>query len=84
MPEVSNTSPLPEPTRIGTLQKTPLQTRQDSNNVPRGANQAVDAGILSTPSDITNDQFSILAENFFSQGQDFLRGAEDWFTTGNL
>jgi hypothetical protein len=46
--------------------------------------QPRDTGALSQPYDIGNDQFSILAENFFSQGQDFLRGGEDWFITGNL
>jgi hypothetical protein len=83
MPEVSNTSPLPEPTRIETSQKTPLQTPETNILVP-DASQPRDTASLSQPLDIGNDQFSILAENFFSQGQDFLRGGEDWFTTGNL
>lgn len=40
--------------------------------------------MLPTQMDIYGDQYSMLAENFFAQGQDFLRNTEDWFTTGNL
>lgn len=40
--------------------------------------------MLPAQMDIYGDQYSMLAENFFAQGQDFLRNTDDWFTTGNL
>jgi hypothetical protein len=43
-----------------------------------------DVGLLTVPIDSYDEQFSMLAENFFTQGQDFLRSSEDWFSTGNL
>ncbi|KAL1987504.1 hypothetical protein VTN96DRAFT_3431 [Rasamsonia emersonii] len=93
-PEVSSTSPLPEPTRLGgsSSSQQPSRDRDPNNNnniVSSGcaASQSLDTGGIpptTASMDLVNDEFSILAENFFSQGQDFLRGAEDWFNTGNL
>ncbi|KAG2414983.1 hypothetical protein HFD88_006172 [Aspergillus terreus] len=63
--EVSQTSPLPEPTRLNSEQ-----------------------GIGHSPStrapDFMNDEFSILAANFFSQGQEFLRGGDNREIFGNF
>lgn len=42
-------------------------------------------GFINAPVELNNyDDFSMLAENFFSQGQDLLRNPEDWFNTGTL
>ncbi|KAJ9216558.1 transcriptional regulator family: Fungal Specific TF [Paecilomyces variotii] len=85
--EVSNASPLPEPTRLSS-------PRMTTHAMPQGHNY------ISSPPIVTNyqgglpssqnllppvhDEFSILAENFFSQGQDFLRGVDDWPNIGNF
>ncbi|KAH8704171.1 putative C6 transcription factor [Talaromyces proteolyticus] len=84
VPEVSNTSPLPQPTRIGSSHSTPRQTPRNSNFMAQNVSQNMDTGLLTTPVDPYDDQFSMLAENFFTQGQDFIRNPEDWFSTGNL
>jgi hypothetical protein len=83
-PEVSTTSPLPEPTRLGTSQSTPQRTSRENNLISGYTSQYSDTGVPSTSLDLINDEFSILAENFFSQGQDFLRNSDDWFNIGNL
>lgn len=90
-PEVSSTSPLPEPTRLSQTSRDRDPNNND-NIVSSGC--ALDTGGIQPTTtatatatasmDLVTDEFSILAENFFSQGQDFLRGAEDWFNTGNL
>jgi hypothetical protein len=33
---------------------------------------------------LSNDEFSILAANFFSQGQEFLRSGDNWDSIGNF
>jgi hypothetical protein len=81
--EVSSTTPLPEPTRIRVSRRT-SQAPGNNAAVPQEADHTIDTGILPTQMDIHGDQYSMLAENFFAQGQDFLRNTEDWFTTGNL
>lgn len=35
------------------------------------------------PLDVLNDEFSILATNFFSQGQEFLRNGDNRENAGN-
>ncbi|KAJ5738004.1 hypothetical protein N7493_001159 [Penicillium malachiteum] len=71
--EVSQTSPLPAPTRL-TQEERPShsQTRDYSTTVVSGA--GYHSSVVS-PEQLmfTNDDFSILATNFFSQGQEFLR-----------
>lgn len=82
--EVSSTTPLPEPTRIGVSSRTAHQTPSNAGALRQDPEHGFDTGMLSTQLDIYGDQYSMLAENFFAQGQDFLRNTEDWFTTGNL
>ncbi|KAJ5832943.1 hypothetical protein N7474_001254 [Penicillium riverlandense] len=86
--EVSQTSPLPEPTR--------LITHEEERPSPRagglGANatfsgvQDYAVGSVISPQhlSLSNDEFSILATNFFSQGQEFLRSGENWDSIGNF
>lgn len=81
--EVSSTTPLPEPTRIRVSRRT-SQIPGSSAAIPQEIDHTVDSRMLPTQMDIYGDQYSMLAENFFAQGQDFLRNTEDWFTAGNL
>ncbi|EEA23112.1 C6 transcription factor, putative [Talaromyces marneffei ATCC 18224] len=81
--EVSSTTPLPEPTRIRVSRRT-SQVPGDTQLAPQEPDQGFDSNMLLTQTDIYGDQYSMLAENFFAQGQDFLRNTEDWFTTGIL
>lgn len=81
--EVSSTSPLPEPTRLSP-QATQHQTTRPSGFVSSASSHPVVPGLLQTQLDLPNDEFSILAENFFSQGQDFLRSVDGWSSMGNL
>jgi hypothetical protein len=94
VPEVSNTSPLPQPTRIGigggggggSSHSTPQRTPHDFGvAAAQGVNENMDdVGLLTAPLESYDEQFSMLAENFFTHGKEFLRSSEDWFNTGNL
>ncbi|OOQ86125.1 C6 transcription factor [Penicillium brasilianum] len=86
-PEVSQTSPLPAPTRIG--EERPASFQSPGGGF--GANAATGFADYSGQSlvspqqlTLTNDEFSILATNFFSQGQEFLRGGDTWTNIGNF
>ncbi|KAJ5661753.1 uncharacterized protein N7477_009369 [Penicillium maclennaniae] len=84
--EVSQTSPLPAPTRIGEEKASNYTTPNlGANNAFPGAHD-YHAGSLVSPQQLTltNDEFSILATNFFSQGQEFLRGGDTWDNIGNF
>lgn len=78
--EVSQTSPLPEPTRLN-LQTGEPRSRPGDYNIatplPEGLQYATDSLISPRPMDLLNDEFSILATNFFSQGQEFLRSSDN-------
>ncbi|KAJ6096681.1 hypothetical protein N7486_007427 [Penicillium sp. IBT 16267x] len=86
--EVSQTSPLPAPTRLteqeessSTLQSPNFNTNTVFLNGPDyPANSLVAPQQLA----LSNDDFSILATNFFSQGQEFLRGGDSWENIGNF
>lgn len=85
--EVSQTSPLPEPTRMSTQQgmsQSPMPGYSLQTPLGTGAPVAVDSIAASQPSDLLNDEFSILAANFFSQGQEFLRSSDQREGFGNL
>ncbi|KAJ5726694.1 C6 transcription factor [Penicillium malachiteum] len=78
--EVSQTSPLPAPTRL-------TQEEGSSHSQTRGYSTTVVSGAeyhssVVSPEQLmfTNDELSILATNFFSQGQEFLRCGD----TGNV
>ncbi|KAF9890882.1 hypothetical protein FE257_005458 [Aspergillus nanangensis] len=76
--EVSQTSPLPEPTRLNSqqgLSHSPM-TRYGLTPVMSGLRSVDPMASPRTP-DLLNDEFSILAANFFSQGQEFLRGGDN-------
>ncbi|KAJ5168995.1 uncharacterized protein N7482_004589 [Penicillium canariense] len=81
--EVSQTSPLPAPTRIGEERPASLQSPRFGSNA---AFADYSANSLVSPQQLTltNDDFSILATNFFSQGQEFLRGGDTWDNIGNF
>lgn len=85
--EVSQTSPLPAPFRL-TAQEEGTSTSQahsfSANAVFPG--QDYSSNSLVSPQQLTlfNDEFSILATNFFSQGQEFLRSGENWDSVGNF
>lgn len=84
--EVSQTSPLPAPTRIGEEHASNYQSPNfGANSAFPGAHNYA-AGSLVSPQQLTltNDEFSILATNFFSQGQEFLRGGDTWDNIGNF
>lgn len=84
--EVSNASPLPEPTRLSSPQMTTHPASQGHNYVspPVVANYEGGPIISQSALPFVNEEFSILAENFFAQGQDFLRGVDDWPNIGNF
>lgn len=80
--EVSQTSPLPAPTRIG--EERPSNFRSPNTGIDAGFPGSHDYATGSLVSTLTNDEFSILATNFFSQGQEFLRGGDTWDNIGNF
>ncbi|THC90708.1 hypothetical protein EYZ11_009819 [Aspergillus tanneri] len=86
--EVSQTSPLPEPTRMSTQQgisQSPLPTHFNlQTSLTRDPSCPVESVATSQPADLLNDEFSILAANFFSQGQEFLRFSDNRDGLGNL
>ncbi|PYH40757.1 putative C6 transcription factor [Aspergillus saccharolyticus JOP 1030-1] len=73
--EVSQTSPLPEPFRLQS-HHTSASSPGSQRNVPTSllTGEQCPMGSMSSPRspDPMNDEFSILAANFFSQAQDFL------------
>ncbi|KAF7590441.1 hypothetical protein BBP40_002845 [Aspergillus hancockii] len=84
--EVSQTSPLPEPFRLSSQHElshasTPQYNLQPP--IPIGAQYTVEPGTTPRP-DLLDDEFSILAANFFSQGQEFLRNFDNRQGTGNF
>ncbi|OKO91595.1 hypothetical protein PENSUB_13002 [Penicillium subrubescens] len=87
-PEVSQTSPLPAPTRIGEERPASLQSPAGgfAGNGNEGGFAEYSGNSLVSPQQLTltNDDFSILATNFFSQGQEFLRGGDTWTNIGNF
>lgn len=85
--EVSQTSPLPEPTRINSEQGV---THTPSSNYelqvpflaePQGTTVSMGSP---RPTDLLADEFSILATSFFSQGQEFLRTGDNREGFGNF
>lgn len=86
--EVSSASPLPEPTRINDSEEISSQHLTNPvvvRNTEATFSQNSGGGPMNAPIEFTNyGDFSILAENFFSHGQGFLRSSEDWFSSGNL
>ncbi|KAJ5136855.1 hypothetical protein N7448_005409 [Penicillium atrosanguineum] len=84
--EVSQTSPLPAPTRIGEERASNYTTPNFGANTAFPGAHDYHAGSLVSPQQLTltNDEFSILATNFFSQGQEFLRGGDTWDNIGNF
>jgi hypothetical protein len=84
--EVSQTSPLPAPTRIGEERPSDYATPNFGANTAFAGAHDYHAGSLVSPQQLTlsNDDFSILATNFFSQGQEFLRGGDTWDNIGNF
>ncbi|KAJ5693189.1 hypothetical protein N7462_002612 [Penicillium macrosclerotiorum] len=84
--EVSQTSPLPEPTRLGEEQSSIFPPHDLNANAVLSGAQGYPPNSLVSPQQLTltNDEFSILATNFFSQGQEFLRGGDTWNNIGNF
>ncbi|KAJ5653159.1 hypothetical protein N7490_000162, partial [Penicillium lividum] len=86
--EVSQTSPLPAPTRLITQEESSstLQSPNfNSNSVfPSGHDYPTNSLVAPQQLALSNDEFSILATNFFSQGQEFLRGGDSWENIGNF
>lgn len=84
--EVSQTSPLPAPTRIGEERSSNFQSPNFNANAAFHGAQDYPENSLVSPRQLTltNDEFSILATNFFSQGQEFLRGGDTWDNIGNF
>ena len=86
--EVSQTSPLPAPTRLNAQEERPLtcQTQRFNDPATFSGTHSYGAHSLVSPQQLalSNDDFSILATNFFSQGQEFLRGGDTWENIGNF
>ena len=86
--EVSQTSPLPEPTRLNAQdeERPSPRTGGFGTNAAFSGNQEYAVGSVISPQQLSlsNDEFSILATNFFSQGQEFLRSGENWDSIGNF
>ncbi|KAJ5105228.1 hypothetical protein NUU61_002575 [Penicillium alfredii] len=80
--EVSQTSPLPAPTRLNAQEDAPSGLRPDgfSTNTAFPSSQVYSGSSIVSPQQLSlsNDEFSILATNFFSQGQEFLRSGVNW------
>lgn len=66
--EVSQTSPLPEPTRLDLQREQTGYAHQDYLH-------SMDSEASVQQPSLLDDEFAILATNFFSQGQDFLRSS---------
>lgn len=84
--EVSQTSPLPEPFRLGPqqgLSPSPMPQYGLQTPFPAGPPYAIEPGNSPRP-DVLDDEFSILAANFFSQGQEFLRTCDNRAGIGNF
>jgi hypothetical protein len=85
--EVSQTSPLPAPFRLNPQDEdTPNFQSQSLTANAAFPTQEYPASSLVSPQHLTwsNDEFSILATNFFSQGQEFLRSTDNWDSIGNF
>ncbi|KAE8149022.1 fungal-specific transcription factor domain-containing protein [Aspergillus avenaceus] len=85
--EVSRTSPLPEPTRLISQQgisHSPASQYGLHTSIPMNHQYTVDSGTSLRPPDLLDDEFSILATNFFSQGQEFLRSCDNRESIGNF
>ncbi|CAL5870407.1 uncharacterized protein PFLUO_LOCUS4643 [Penicillium psychrofluorescens] len=86
--EVSQTSPLPEPTRLITHEEERPSPRVGGfgpNATFSGVQDYAVSSVVSPQQlSLSNDEFSILATNFFSQGQEFLRSGENWDSIGNF
>jgi hypothetical protein len=52
--------------------------------LPVGSHYAMGSAISPRQPDFFNDELSILATNFFSQGQEFLRGSDNREGIGNF
>ncbi|KAB8239489.1 hypothetical protein ETB97_003149 [Aspergillus alliaceus] len=84
--EVSQTSPLPEPFRLGPqqgLSHSPIPQYSLQNPFPAGPQYTAEPRTTPQP-DMLDDEFSILAANFFSQGQEFLRNFDNRAGIGNF
>ncbi|RLL98765.1 hypothetical protein CFD26_103276 [Aspergillus turcosus] len=87
--EVSQTSPLPEPTRLNSHSEQSYPGSRMSeygfqSALPVGSHFAMGSTISPRHPDFFNDELSILATNFFSQGQEFLRGSDTREGIGNF
>ncbi|GFF61631.1 quinic acid utilization activator [Aspergillus lentulus] len=87
--EVSQTSPLPEPTRLNSHSEQSHPGSRMSEYgfqpaLPVGSHYAMGSAISPRQPDFFNDELSILATNFFSQGQEFLRGSDNREGIGNF
>jgi hypothetical protein len=85
--EVSQTSPLPAPFRLCAQEgDTPNIQSQSFDANTAFPSQDYAANSLVSPQQLTlsNDEYSILAANFFSQGQEFLRSGDNWDSVGNF
>ncbi|CAI7607356.1 unnamed protein product [Penicillium bialowiezense] len=85
--EVSQTSPLPAPFRLSAQEEgTPNFPAQSFNGNTAFPGQDYGSNPLVSPQqlNLSNDEFSILATNFFSQGQEFLRSGDNWDSVGNF
>ena len=83
--EISQTSPLPQPTRDPTQPQPQARSREYSvrSEIPGRTDYGIGAFDSSRPLDVLDDEFSILATNFFSQGQEFLRIGDGRENVGN-
>ncbi|KAJ5322823.1 hypothetical protein N7452_011112 [Penicillium brevicompactum] len=85
--EVSQTSPLPAPFRLSAQEEgTPNFPTQAFNNNAAFPGHDYGSNSLVSPQqlNLSNEEFSILATNFFSQGQEFLRSGDNWDSVGNF
>ncbi|CAG8111742.1 unnamed protein product [Penicillium salamii] len=85
--EVSQTSPLPAPFRLSAQEEGTPNFRSQSfsgNATFPGQDYAINSLVSPQQLTLSNDEFSILAANFFSQGQEFLRSGDNWDDVGNF
>ncbi|KAJ5129279.1 uncharacterized protein N7515_005318 [Penicillium bovifimosum] len=84
--EVSQTSPLPAPFRLSAQEGDTPNIQSQSFDNAAFPSQDYAANSLVSPQQLTlsNDGYSILAANFFSQGQEFLRSGDNWDSIGNF
>lgn len=66
---------LPEPNRLDTSISTPNTTHENSSSADQVVQNMSHPDLLNS----SHDDFAVLAQSFFAQGQDFVGSMDDWW-----